>query len=406
MKKLLSIFALCAFLVFTIGFTSCEGPMGPEGPLGLQGPKGDKGDTGATGPAGNDGADGVNGIDGVDGVDGAGAVCLDCHTTLKMATINAQWAGTLHASGTSWARGTSGTCAKCHSTQGFYATMETAKFTVANPPMTPESAGCKTCHNSHLNLAFDGSEIAVPFSTTAKVYLLYDNTLLDVEPTSGAKTVDFGNSSNLCTNCHQPRTNDFFPVVYSATDATQTTTYNVTSYHWGPHYGTQSVILAGIAAYEIPGTVEYSSSPHKDMASCADCHMGEAVGSEGGHTFKPTVENCKGCHPSAVNFNYNARQTEIEGLLEELAHNLQTLKLLGPDDDLHALPVAGRTINSVVYPGKGSNWTKTELGLVYNYLVAHYEGSHGVHNYIYTKALLQNSIEKAEELVAAMPTGK
>jgi hypothetical protein len=50
---------------------------------------------------------------------------------------------------------------------------------------------------------------------------------------------------------------------------------------------------------------------------------------------------------------------------------------------LHPL---GTTANPKVYQGH-------EMGAVYNFLLVENDKSHGMHNYKYTKALLQNSID-------------
>jgi len=70
------------------------------------------------GPAGPAGADGTNGSDGKDGVDG-NVSCLVCHTAVNMGDIHTAFEQTKHVTGSSWARGTSASCGRCHSSDGF-----------------------------------------------------------------------------------------------------------------------------------------------------------------------------------------------------------------------------------------------------------------------------------------------
>lgn len=390
MKKLLSIFLVNAILVFTIGaFTSCEGPQGPEGPVG---PQGAKGETGATGPEGQQGPKGEPGEDGEDGIDGT-TVCIQCHSTEVMDAITAEWASSNHAAGTSFSyAGSRSTCAMCHSEEGFVAMHGTGEYDMTNPPTNAKVVGCQTCHTDHQQLAFDeGAEIDVPLRTTGPVSMIYDNND-DMEA-----TLDFGNSANLCAVCHQPRPRDEFPIVYESTDAASTVEYKITSGHWGPHYTSVSAMLAATAAYEIPGSENYFSSAMHTGWSCAKCHMGTAETVEGekvgGHTFRVNMNDCQECHAEDGYPVLADIQTEIDGIVHDLHTKLETLKLI--DESGHAIPYDDAE-------GKGSAWTKIEAGLVYNYLLVHYEGSHGLHNYKYIKAIATNSDEKAAELVNAV----
>ncbi len=73
---------------------------------------------GPAGANGQDGADGVDGSDGTPGVD-ANTHCLNCHTAVKMDDIAMEFEMTPHVDGSSWARGTSGSCGMCHSHDGY-----------------------------------------------------------------------------------------------------------------------------------------------------------------------------------------------------------------------------------------------------------------------------------------------
>ena len=141
--------------------------------------------------------------------------------------------------------------------------------------------------------------------------------------------------------------------------------------------------------------MSYDNSGHTGLTDCAKCHMNKDGGDDvGGHTFKMTseagVQNiaaCTGCHSSAADFNLGGVQDEIEGLIHHLDELLMEHKLL--DDTGHAIPYTADN-------GIGRKFTSNEAGAVFNLLLMHYEGSHGVHNYKYSKALLTNTIEMVE----------
>ena len=170
-----------------------------------------------------------------------------------------------------------------------------------------------------------------------------------------------------------------------ATDSTA-----ITSSRWGTHHGPQSALVFGLGGFEIPGSEDYTNSPHKDVIpeGCVSCHMATAFGdSGGGHTFNMTYEShgdmidniiaCTPCHSDAEDFNINGAQEEIEGLLAELEELLLAEGVLNPNTGLW---------NTGTY--------RTEVaGAALNYIFIEEDRSKGVHNYNYAKALLTNSIE-------------
>ncbi len=356
MKKFLSLLMISVLTVFVliVLLPSCEGPAGP---------------------AGQDGTDGTAGVD-------ANSWCINCHTVANKNTIKSQFVLSSHGS-PGFALGYAGArngCTKCHSYQGYLETQLTGRDTTAANIAIPVAFKCDMCHTFHGTL----SEPEFP-----------DYALRNIEPVSlmyndHVSTLDLKGSANLCSYCHQPRYNEGFPLMPDGADSIA-----VTSSHWGTHYGTQSVILAGVEGFEYPGSMTYESSGHKSSTDCATCHMNKEGGDDvGGHTWMMKdpdgVENvaaCTSCHTSLTSFDYNGVQTEIAGLLEELHLLLEEHKLV--DESGHAIPYTKEE-------GIGRLWTSNEAGAVFNYLLIHYEGSLGVHNYMYTKALLVNSIELAK----------
>ena len=362
MKKIFSLLMISALALFTIMviLPSCEGPQGPQGPAGTAG---------------------VDGTDGTDGVD-ANSFCIDCHSMEVKNTINAQFAASSHGPlNGSYARGASKTCAMCHAYQGYMETILTGRDTTAATIAIPMYFQCDMCHDFHGTLAED----------EFPDYALRHNEPVSMIYNNHASTLDLAGSGNLCAYCHQPRPRTGFPLVPNGSEL-----INVNSSHWGTHYGTASVLLGGQEGFEIAGSMPYENSGHTAIVGCSDCHMNKGGGVDvGGHTFKMVsdagVQNlaaCTSCHSGATSFDLGGIQTEIAALIHELDEICMEHKLT--DDTGHAIPWNNAA-------GLGRMWTSNEAGVVYNLLLAHYEGSHGIHNYKYTKALLVNSIEEANK---------
>jgi hypothetical protein len=363
MKKIFSLLTISAlaFFVVLVVLPSCEGPQGEPGIAG------------------------VDGTDGTDGVD-ANSFCIECHTLANKEAITTQWAE--HSShgpkNGSIGRGTSAGCSKCHSLQGNMETHMTGKDESVIPIAGAKVFECEMCHDFHNTLAED------EFPDYA---LRYEGEPVSMMYNGHQSEIDLPGSGNLCAFCHQPRPRDGFPLVVDSDSM-----INVNSSHWGTHYGTASVILAGQEAFEIPGSMAYESSGHTTMVGCSDCHMYKNASrmDVGGHTWRMSAESdgyenidaCKVCHSSAVDFNFGGIQDEIEALIHHLDELCMEHKLT--DDTGHAIPWENEA-------GLGRLWTSNEAGVVFNLLLSHYEGSHGIHNYKYTKALLTNSIEEAEK---------
>ncbi len=344
MKKLLlnSTLIMLTFIacVVIIG-AGCEGEQGPAGPAGEQGV---------------DGMAGEQGVDGMAGVDAT--ACAVCHDDTELIVAKkTQWEQSGHGTGTAYGRGTSASCAPCHSSEGF--SMKLAGMEATGVP-DPTPPGCRACHNIHTDFA----ETDWSLATTASVELtgiMY----------SGA-TIDIG-KGNLCANCHQTRERTY-DLELGGADV------EISSSHWGPHHGTQANYLTGNGGYEVVGSVAYANSPHGSMVTdtCVTCHL-----VDDNHTFEPDIDACTTCHADLSSFDLNDVQTEVSALLDELKELLLADGLLaGEDDEVH--PVSGVTTSA------------DKAGSLLNYLGLVDDGSHGVHNAKYIKALLQNSIEALE----------
>jgi hypothetical protein len=317
-----------------LALSACAGAQGPAGPAG---PQGAVGPQGPSGPAGAPPA-------------AADLSCTQCHndTTLIDGKATA-WSTSVHGTGMDYARGTSASCAGCHSGGGFSAMIAAGQnpTTVENGDPNPTRQDCRTCHQIHTT--YTSTDWAL--ETTAPVALIaVDGSTYD------------GGKGSLCANCHQPRS-----LIPAATDGM----VQVDSTHWGPHHGPQSAMLLGVGG---AGDVQGSPSPHyKNVQdTCVACHMGDGAD----HTFDPQLATCQKCHTDATNFDINGEQTAVQAKLDELQKALTTKGLLDKDGN----PVVGS------YP-------EAEAQALWNWIfIAHEDKSKGVHNSTYTEALLDSSL--------------
>ncbi len=303
--------------------------LGCEGPQGPEGP---------TGPAGQSVAE----------YSGECGTCHNVSTIVLAKQIQYRESG--HAQGTAYIRSSSASCAPCHSNEGFRMKIAGEEVVGIDNP-TPQN--CRTCHNIHQEYTADDWALSttLPVELTGIMY--------------NGDVVDFG-KGNLCANCHQTRSRNY-GLELGGDDV------EISGSHWGPHHGTQSNILAGSGGYELAGSVEYMNSGHANGVTnaCVTCHLSS-------HTLEPSVKSCETCHPGIKDFDYNSVQTEITALLDELEDLLISVNLLEKKGDLAT--VDGTVVSSA------------QAGALLNYLMVAEDGSHGVHNAKYTRALLKNSI--------------
>ena len=328
---------------------------------------------GPQGIAGIDGTDGINGTNGVDGIDGT-ASCVACHSESHRAPIDASYLKSSHYDQTIMYDGSKltdytnksyfyGSCSKCHSSEGFINHVDgKPAATIDNPTII----SCTTCHETHSTFDFanDGHDFALR---------TMDPVTLD---TDDSYTIDYGNSSNSCLICHQPRS--------KAPVDDGTGMYLQANQRFYPHYGGQSTVLEGIQGsyIEVDGAIELpaiGSSAHRTGASCTSCHMGSSTDTEKGlHTFKVTLDGCATCHGATT-------PTEVAGLADDMS-TLKT-KLVG----LGLLDEQGNTlVQTEEAPFK-------QIQALWNYETVYKDGSHGVHNPIYTTALIKNALKALEE---------
>lgn len=306
----------------------------------------------------------IAGADGEDGVDGT-ADCVACHSNTHRDPIRAAYAISKHAIGDTYLRGTSGTCANCHANEGFIDFVELGAAN-ADGYTNPTPISCTTCHDKHGSFDFgnDGYDYALRTFEPVPLRLSYPD-----------YSIDSGDKSNTCINCHQPRSAE--PV----NDGTGI--YTITNTRFGPHHGPQSTILEGMGGSNIQGSLPYpalASATHRTGASCVTCHMGESTdGNDGSHSNWPTENACITCHTSGP-------PSEVAGLAADMS-TLETLLANVVSQD--------GTVTGIVLDGhsQAGTYTFKQAQAAWNYITVLEDKSNGVHNPAYTKALIRNSIE-------------
>jgi len=325
------------------------------------------------GPAGPAGADGTNGEDGIDGQDGT-ATCVQCHDNSQVNFAKTlQWESSTHATGGNFERNGTG-CAPCHTSQGFLERMASGSHETAEAINNPNPPNCYTCHSIHNTYAT--SDWALTFKDAVTLW----------HPVEARATIDIGNG-NLCANCHQ----SFIPEPMPVPGGDNVT---IGSPYWGAHHGPVGNMIAGAGGYEVEGSLNFSNSFHTTGVnnSCTTCHMSTAYGVQaGGHNMGMTyayhghdvvnTAGCVSCHTDsdALNTKIENTQTEIEGLLADLGSLLITQEVM--DETYHAIP---------------GEMTADQAGGVFNFNMVREDKSTGIHNYLYTRALLTNSIESLQ----------
>jgi len=326
---------------------------------------------GPQGQAGIDGTDGIDGVDGVDGVDGT-ASCIACHSESHRTPIINSFAKSSHSDQTimytgqdlaSYTNGVSASCTKCHTSEGYINYIE-GKPAVKSE--MPSGVSCTTCHSKHSTFDFENDGHDYALRTMEAVTL----------DTDDSYTIDYGNASNSCLVCHQPRS--------KAPVDDGTGMYLQASSRFYPHYGGQSTVLEGIQGsyIEVDGAVELpaiGTSAHRTGASCTSCHMGTSTDAEKGlHTFKVSLDSCTDCHGATP-------PTEVAGLADDMAVLKAKLIALGLLDE------AGNT------PKQTEKVPFKQVQALWNYVTVYKDGSHGVHNPTYTKALITNALKALED---------
>lgn len=345
-------------LVAILGFNACEGP---EGPAGAQG---------EIGPAGEDGADGS-------------LFCMTCHAPEAMDEIEAEFAQAGHSE--PYTRFTSTSCAPCHSHEGYVEYGLNGQEDLEQPYTHGSKMTCGTCH-SHSNngepAVFDTSAGSVPIRFNGPVVLR-----------TGQADMDFGNNSNVCVRCHQPRRS------WSTYDDEMGDMVMVTSSHAGPHHGNQGTTLLGQNGdhrlNEVTDASTLGPATHGIDSDCISCHM-----NEGSHTFKPVASSCEECHDVTPEFDYNGFRTNIATKMTTLEGYLLAVEgnAIERDTSDNWVVIPDSTVQGILHEEDGElhpvvgQFDRDVYSAFWNYMTVMEDQSGGVHNPAYSEALLDNSI--------------
>jgi hypothetical protein len=404
--------------------------------------------TSCEGPAGKDG---TNGIDGLAGT----ASCIKCHNPSVVDAKATQYQLSKHSFGTTATEEAGGStgCTPCHESEGFKtvcknntpATFSLVSGKYVNNYVANDTTGygeftCNTCHSS-LHTTYELTDF-FPLTNVAAVPMTM---------WAGTKTIDLqqdGGKSNLCVKCHQPRplttsstTSDGNVVDYAALAANPNAVYYdsavgnaapnklIPSYRTHVHYGGVGAIYAGKGGVEFPGTLAYTSSPHATVASCSNCHMADMTNAAGGHSFiaKGNFKGCNvsGCHATAPLTATSAKFADTRAAVKTLLQTLASKLKSGGVEFLHRDATStnlwlGLTTNNYdgyldIYDAstnpsgyfrnpavntatnnakpKFTSLKNVQVGAMINFQLCLREFSLGIHNTLYSKALLQNSID-------------
>jgi hypothetical protein len=310
---------------------------------------------------------------------------------------------------------------------------------------------CFTCH-SNLHTTYENTDF-YPLTTTAAVSmtmwkglksinLTQDNSKSNLcvkchqpRPLTTSSTLSNGDVIDYASLVSSPST-----VFYDNSVGNASPNKVVPSYRMHVHYGTVGAIYAGKGGVEFTGTQTYTNSTHTTAASCIDCHMAAISGNAGGHSFRAkgnfTSCNTSGCHSSPITSSsttfWKTTRDEIKLLLDNLATKINavgapTAAILHSDSNAENNLWTGLTTGNWdgylnIYdpssnasgvwrnPAPSNTWTADQkalnltlpvfpslkngvVGAMINFQMCLREYSLGIHNYKYTKALLQNSLE-------------
>ncbi len=333
-RKLIWVAIVGLVAIVAVALAGCAGAEGPQGPPG----------------------------------DVADITCAECHndTTLVLAR-QVQNANSLHMTGGHSYYGSRADCSICHTSEGFTQRLAIGSVDIGEDTIIENASpiNCRTCHEIHET--YTAADFALRVDGPVTLELSGD-------------TIDLG-AGNVCASCHQPRWSYDIPEVGGGD-------YEITSSHFGPHYGPQSAIVVGVAGY---GAFTGTSVHDKYVEDgCPVCHMPDAYGAyAGGHTMKIAYERsgrereylvgCETCHSDIESLDRNDVQTEVQALVDELAELLIAAGIMDEDGDA----VVG-------------TYSSAQAGALWNYFMVTDDRSDGVHNPQYTKFLLQTAIAALE----------
>ena len=307
-------------------------------------------------------------------------VCAQCHAEEPYHVFPQQWELSGHGNKTSRAftypiGEDERACVGCHSGAGYIDVANGVEFEELRVDYQPIT--CAVCHDPH----------SLENPNQLRVY---DSVVLP----DGTEVAGAG-ANATCMSCHNSRE-----------DANASITGALEGGRFGtPHYSTGAELMHATGGYAWGETLP--SSGHDD---CIGCHMADTPGSDadgnalpgrhelGEHTFSMVsadgVENvaaCQDCHVGATSFEFEAaRDYDGDGAYESVQDEVAGLQ----EALTAALVDAGvGVLDGYPYFEIPDGADENQYGAIYNLKFSRSGGS-AIHNFRYTVALLQLSVEK------------
>jgi len=201
-------------------------------------------------------------------------------------------------------------------------------------------------------------------------------------------------AGNACIWCHKSRKD--------VTNFITATNNSLTSIYWGPHEGPQADIYTGLGGYHYAGQT-YGNSSHQAFENgCINCHMPDIESNQGvgDHSFAAHIDTCTtaGCHTRAKDFDVGGGRSAMTAGIQELRVALNNKGWLTRSDAPPYAPLSVAELadteleHDSILPG-ATGLTGDEAGAVYNYLLLARGSAGGVHNPLYVRELIFDSVK-------------
>lgn len=340
-------------------------------------------------------------------------------------------------------------CSECHSQEGY---IDVKKYGKPNPRGYDivKSISCEGCHgvtHRSLNFAVDGNDFGLR-NIAAVPQKINPAFTLNASPTGGVS------AANTCIGCHQtrPDSNGYYkrPVIeMGEKDASGnlviTNSANGPLYRFwsqrkladavgiypagktfykiysntgtGVHASEQGDLWMGVTGIDIEGSTTRlpaaKTAKHFTGSSCVQCHMDKpktGTVDNGSHTMKISYQTCATCHTSAANAEtllttfHTKFDAEVAKLVAAFAAKPTYFKVSGSSVSIIAYDSANTNAPFPTSPKSGTEdlgtWYQSRTDFPLKYVQAYWnfklitgDEGRGVHNPLYTMALIQNSIE-------------
>ncbi len=318
-------------------------------------------------------------------IDDSSKVCGQCHGNLL-------FSGTDHQTYNAW------TTSKHSATQADVAKelgSDRSGQTPADVITGTDSENCIACHAPTAVLANGGMD-----ETQALAYFFTSTDGKFTADTAVAHTSEWPNVS--CTSCHDPH-NPGTPAYFNSLTK-QYQPMKTTNELCGQCHGNLRFPDTDHLSYNINLGTGGMGIPDQQMTpnvNCTDCHMyvSDVDGSNsamlGGHSWAITVKEADGQSTTSCTHCHSGWDTaKSEATIQQLQSQFQTL-------DAKAQDIVGRAakaMEGVTTPDLQDKLKEAQFNLSY----AESDESGGFHNNTYLMALLNDSIQRAQEILTAL----